>query len=228
MDQNKQGTKCLYFASLIVNAAVFLMVAGAVISYFFMPGTGNMQVVGARCFVYFTIDSNILAAVACLLSIPYDVRSARSGKDEFPPFLRYFKFTGTAAVSVTFFTVMLFLGPTMGYDMMFVGNSFSLHLVCPFLCMIALPALEQRKKVAFAPALAGLAPVVVYGAVYMTMVVFIGAARGGWVDFYGFNVGGKWYLSFVVMLIATLLLSLGLRLWHNAFALDAVGKEEKK
>ena len=62
----------------------------------------------------------------------------------------------------------------------------------------------------------------------MTMVVFIGASRGGWVDFYGFNIGGKWYLSFAVMLIATLLLSFGLRLWHNAFALDGAGKGEEK
>ena len=43
-----------------------------------------------------------------------------------------------------------------------------------------------------------------YGVVYMTQVVF----RHKWEDYYGFNRGGKWPVSFAVMLIATALLSL--------------------
>jgi len=50
---------------------------------------------------------------------------------------------------------------------------------------------------------------------YVTMVIFIGEKNGGWYDFYGFNIGGFWYLSCMVIILATLGLAALLRIIHN-------------
>ena len=56
---------------------------------------------------------------------------------------------------------------------------------------------------------------VIDGIVYVTMVVCRGEKNGGWTDFYSFNIGGFWYLSCVVIILATLGLAAVLRLVHN-------------
>ena len=42
------------------------------------------------------------------------------------------------------------------------------------------------------------------------MVIIVGQENGGWADFYGFNMGGKWYISMAAMLAAAYLIGLGL------------------
>ena len=57
--------------------------------------------------------------------------------------------------------------------------------------------------------LLGVVPVVLYGALYLNRVVFTDGEKA-WEDFYGFNKGGKWWISLTLMLLATLLISLAL------------------
>ena len=45
----------------------------------------------------------------------------------------------------------------------------------------------------FAPL--GLSTVILYGIVYLVMVVALGPLNGGWEDFYGFNRGGYWPIA---------------------------------
>ena len=47
-------------------------------------------------------------------------------------------------------------------------------------------------------------PVLLYGLLYLRRVVF----QQRWEDFYGFNRGGKWPLSFAAMLLGAVLLCL--------------------
>ena len=54
-----------------------------------------------------------------------------------------------------------------------------------------------------------------YAVIYVTMVIFIGENNGGWYDFYGFNIGGFWYISCVAVILASLGLAALLRLIHN-------------
>ena len=57
----------------------------------------------------------------------------------------------------------------------------------------------------------------IYGAVYLYNVVFIGYSNGGWFDFYALNRNGQWYISLIIMLLSTLTLSLLTLLIHNKF-----------
>ena len=49
------------------------------------------------------------------------------------------------------------------------------------------------------------------------MVVIKGPEKDGWEDFYGFNKGGRWYLSVVMMAVMTLAIAFLIRSGHNAF-----------
>lgn len=197
--------------SLISNVLNVIFVTASIVGFFVATGSGNMQVAGAKCFMYFTIDSNILAAVSSLCMCVFSVAHIKDDKLEIPKWLSLFKFVGTTAVTVTFLTVIFFLGPTMGYGLMFAGSSLFLHLINPLLCIISYVCFEKSAELPTKYSLLGLLPTAIYGVVYVTMVVFLQK----WQDFYGFNVGGFWFISLPVMLAATYLFAICLWKAHK-------------
>ncbi len=54
--------------------------------------------------------------------------------------------------------------------------------------------------------LLGVLPVVLYGFLYLKKIVFFNE-ENSWEDFYGFNAGGRWLISFIAMVVATFVLS---------------------
>ena len=115
-------------------------------------------------------------------------------------------------------TACFFLSTIYSFRMMISGNCFFLHLITPLIAILACTVFEADEKMSFKAMLSGLIPTVVYGAVYVVMVLILGKENGGWEDFYSFNSGileNKWYLSIVIMLFGTFLISLALRAIHN-------------
>ena len=170
---------------------------------------------GIRKFIFFTVQSNVLAALALLICLPFKFIRLIKGAP-LPRFCPVFTLVAVTASTVTFMTVLLFLGPTLGYGSMYLGNNFILHLVCPLLAAVSFAAdVYSDKKLSFRYTPLCMLPTALYGAVYMVMVVVIGKERGGWSDFYGFNTGGFWYVSVVVMLAASYLIGVGLWAAHK-------------
>ena len=151
---------------------------------------------------YFTALSNLFCALASLAVVICRLCGG------LPLGAALLKYAGTASVTVTLLTVLLFLGPTLGYRLMLTGPDFWLHLVCP---LLALTSYYLWDRPAAGPAVVGLAvaPVALYGAMYVYRVLFAPEERR-WKDFYGFNRGGKWYLSLCAMLIASALIGFAL------------------
>lgn len=203
--------------SLILNILMIVLVAISVVGFFtnegLESGAGNMTSGGAACFNYFTIDSNILAALCSLVIIPFNIKSLKSGTNEIPRFALLLKFVGTTAVTVTLMVVVFFLGPIMGYGTMFIGNCFFLHLLCPLIAIASLCFFEQGISISKKQTLLGVIPTLIYGTVYLINVIFTKV----WDDFYHFNIGDRWYLSYIVMMLVTYLLALALSVIHNKF-----------
>ena len=116
------------------------------------------------------------------------------------------KYSGTCAVSVTFLTVMLFLGPTMkNYKALLSGYEFFLHLLCPLLAIVSYVFFEKR-EFEFYIVIYGTLPLVLYIALYYYKNMH--APEGHrWKDFYGFNKSDKWPLSMAAMVAAGFLIS---------------------
>lgn len=205
--------------SLIFNLAIVISTIYAVVTFYIGTGMGNMKVQGSECFVFFTVDSNILMAVISAIMLVFNFKRIKDIKSAVPQWMHILKFIGTTAVTLTFLTVVAFLGPTMGYDIMFEGSCLYMHLTTPLLAIIAFCIFEAQGKLSAKQALFGVIPTIVYGAVYFTMVILVGAENGGWKDFYGFNSGileGRWYISIIAMPVATYLICLALKAFHNA------------
>ena len=208
--------------SIIFNLLIVVGTILSVAKFYVKSGDGNMEVAGMRCLRYFTVLSNILSGLTAAIMLAAQVRE----KGSVPQWVLVQKYVGTVSVTLTFLTVVLFLGPTQGYVRMFSGNAFYLHLVGPLLAIFSLIFMEQgTKPLTKKHALLAMLPCVVYGLLYLVMVVFVGRENGGWPDFYGFNIGGMWYLSLVVMYAANWLLCLLLRTCHTKSRYPVNAKE---
>ena len=202
------------WSAIILNLLNAVLVAVSIAYYFTGSGAGNMQVGGSRCFVFFTNDSNILSAVTSLILLPFLL------KKRVPRWTAVLKFVGTVSVTVTLLTVVCFLGPTQGYARMFDGVCLYLHLLCPLLSVASVYLPEYEEPLPKASWMFGTLPVVVYGLVYYVMVV----VTGRWADFYGFNRGGRWYLSLIAMFALGALLSFLMALLQRKAAFRRVQK----
>lgn len=205
--------------SLAMNALVFLMTAFTIVWILVSTtggsgGVSNAETGERNVFRYFTVDSNILAALTCLLVIPYNIKSIVRGEDAIPRWALTLKMIGTVAVALTFAVVMLYFLPLVGFGTgLLTGANLPLHLLCPLLAMISFCFFERGLFVTKTRLLLGILPSVIYGTVYLINVIFLKT----WEDFYFFNVGGFWYLTYLIFPALTYLLALGLRALHNKF-----------
>ena len=171
-------------------------------------------------FRYYTTLSNILGA---LVAVPVMIGAVLrlAGKEaSLPAWLQVLRFVSASALAVTMMTVVLFLGPMFGWSGMFEGANYWFHLVNPLLSIFSYLLLEPGNRVPRKYSFAGIVQTVLYGAVYIPMVL-----SGTWPDFYGFNIGGRWYLSLLAMLAANLLLAWLLLAGRNAAAAAVFGEK---
>ncbi len=188
--------------SLILNAVIFLITAVLVLRIFRKDGKWNAAW-AKGAFRFFTVQSNVFCAAAslCLALFP----ASR--------WAWLLKYVGTAAVLVTLLTVFLFLAPSIGsLKPLLKGNDFFMHLITPLLAVVSFSFFEKR-GMTFGTALLGMIPVVVYGLWYLYKIIYAPESRR-WDDFYGFNKGGKWPVSFTGMMLggfAVCMLLMGLQ-----------------
>ena len=153
---------------------------------------------GKRPLKFFTFLSDVLLAAASLLIIIFP-QSFGAG---------VIKYTATAGVSVTMITVLVFLGPALGYKKVLTGRELWMHLINPLIALITYLFTEDI-GFPFWYSLFGMLPVVLYAIMYYYKVM---AAKDDkkWDDFYGFNKGGKWYLAAVIMFAGTFAICMAL------------------
>lgn len=206
---------------LLLNAAIVLTTGWAVLMYFI----GEPDILGShdvQCFKYFTTDSNILAAIGSLAYLVFRFATRHDPERRPPQWLAVFKFVGTVAASITLLTVVFFLAPMGAVRgkglttvlLFFTGNVFVLHLSTPVLAIVSTLLLEKDVPITRRQALLGTLPTMVYGIVYLVMVVVLKV----WNDWYGFTFGGQYQFVPVVMIVMflfSLALSMGERSIKN-------------
>ena len=201
-------------AALVMNILIAGFTFGITLSYF-LGNTGTLIRSGVESFMFFTTDSNVLSGIAALVMSWFEIQILRGKADSIPKAALVFKFVGTAAVTLTFMTVMLFLGPIYGHLLLLSDTSLYTHLGGPLLAFVSFVFLEVDERLSLKTALLGMLPSILYGIVYFIEVMIITAERGGWKDFYAFNANGLWYVSIVAMNTAAFLISLGIVALHN-------------
>lgn len=168
--------------------------------------------IGLKSLRFFTNLSNIFVAIASSILLAFNIKNLVKDEYSYPKWLILLKFTSTVAVTVTFLTVVFFLGPLTaiygetGYFSMFAHNNFFLHFLSPVLAIVSFILFERLDDFKFKYTVFGIIPIFLYSIVYFIMVVLVGETNGGWPDFYGFTFGGySWaaVISVIVMFSAT-------------------------
>ena len=191
----------------LTNTIIFLFTLVCFVRCFRKEGVWKFSN-GLRSMRYFTVLSNLLSALAALLV-------ALTVSEQGLPFgVWLLKYVGTAAVTVTFLTVVSFLGPTLGYKSMYKGIDFFFHAAGPLLAVLSFCFMERFHTLSFALSLTGMLPVVLYGILYAWKVLFCHESRR-WEDFYGYTKGGGWILSAFAMLAGSFLVCVLLRFLYN-------------
>ncbi len=198
-------------ADIILNLVIFLATMALIL---IMPCKDGKWMPDRlkNAFRYFTCQSNVFCAAACLLT----AICAMAG--EHPEWVRLLKYAGTAAVTVTMLTVFLFLAPVVGKDWtekLLTGTpgDVCMHLLTPVAALVSFCVLEKR-GMTFTQALTGMLPVFLYGLLYVYRIRFAPEEKR-WEDFYTFDRGGKLALSCAGMLAGTFLICMGLMALQN-------------
>ena len=188
--------------SFALNFIIFTMTTVLIILYFRKDGKWCPQR-ARNAFKYFTVQSNALCALAAFLMMLFPEAE----------WAYYLKIIGTAGVTVTMLTVLLFLGPTYGYQHMFKGSDLFMHLLTPLMAICSLFFFERR-GVDFPVAFIGMLPVVLYAPLYSYKILRAPEGKR-WDDFYGFNRNGKWAVSYLLMHLGAVVICIGLYLLLN-------------
>ena len=185
----------------------------------------NFDHMGLRTFCMFTVNSNILCAVAMSLVIPYTIDGFRKHNYHLPRWVVLTAFTGVTAVALTFLVSLCILAPVKGFVLIFSGSRFYLHGLCPVLAILAFCFFISDQRISFWNTFYALIPVFLYATLYTVMVIVIGEEKGGWNDFYGFFTRLPIWIPLTAILPLTFLIATAIRLGHNK-SFDVRRREE--
>ena len=164
---------------------------------------------------YFTVESNLLVGVVCLIWLAARL-SGKQGK-----WLTLLKYVSTVAVFVTFTVVVVFLGPMYGYGLMYYGSNLFFHLLVPLLAVAEFLLFEG--EISFRQSFFAMIPPALYGVAYLANCLVNGVGswdtvRNDWYSFleWGYAVG---ILIFAVVCLLA---------WGGGLALRALNKALRK
>jgi hypothetical protein len=115
--------------------------------------------------IYYTIDSNILAGVACAIGAMYGIRRLTDGTPV-PEWVGVLKFCAAVCLALTFIVVICFLLYMYNGDVDFLlvqGAMPIHHIICPFLVTISYVLFDSGKNVGIREMIISLVPFSVYG-----------------------------------------------------------------
>ena len=174
---------------------------------------GALMAAGLRNLRFFTVLSNILEGIAAAAFVV----SALSSKGAVPGWAAGLKLAAAASVALTFLTVMVFLGPTIGYRYMFTGSNLWFHALIPIAAILEyvfIDSFDGFPAPAFRLTFAAAVPMLIYGVWYLLNILRGGMADGRYVnDWYGFTAWGieAALLVYVIIAAVTWLLAVVLR-----------------
>lgn len=165
-------------------------------------------------FCFFTILSNMFAAIGAMLMMPYAVAGIRKKRFELPGWIVMVQYSGAVCVAVTMMTTLLLLIPVEG-EAAVAGTNLYLHLITPPLTIILFASVESCYKLPRWCIPVALVPYWLYMIVYYINVIVIGEENGGWKDIY--HIAEFWpaWISVVGMFIAGLVIAWALLWGHN-------------
>lgn len=126
---NKKGT---VIAIIIKSVAIVLIVIGVLLNFF---QNGDFMA-GSKSLLYFTIQSNILAAIISAVGIFFDVQKLRGKQRPSNDIFNYFKLVATTGVTLTLIVFWTLLTSMVPPSYLYSVSNLTLHTLVPILVLL--------------------------------------------------------------------------------------------
>lgn len=202
---------------------IFIAVMAFVAFGMMLSNTGPkmLEVYGLENLKFYTVLSNLLLAVISIAYAAFLIAKRREGGIRIPLALQVAKLIGVTATTLTFLTVMLFLGPLYGHAAMLQNANFWFHLVLPVLAIIEFAFLDEGPRLKVRHTFIAVIPTIAYGTFYLANILINGMGEGAHTnDWYGFAAWGipAGVGIFAIITVVSWLIALALRAANNTLA----------
>ena len=208
--------------SLIINIIIVLLTVFATIIMFtgfrFMHGSEPiLETTKFGVFKFFTVDSNVFMGIVSLAFIIEETKLLKGKIKDISKTMYIFKLMSTTAVTITFLTVFLYLGPISdgGIISMLQNSNLFFHFIIPVLSIITFILFEKTDKLELKNSLYGIIPTLLYASYYVTNILI--HMENGKVspiyDWYWFVQNGVWAAFIVAPFMLLIAYITSLLLW---------------
>ena len=160
----------------------------------------------------FTTLSNIIAAVAALMCLPFQIDGLRRDKYHLPYWIVILMYVGAVGVFLTFSIALTLISAFQGFTKtMFMKSNLFLHTINPILITLVFTLVISDSRIKFAHSFLALMPLSIYMIIYFIMV-FVAKV---WNDHYKTNAFFPWPISLLMMVTVTFGISQLIRILHN-------------
>lgn len=212
---NKNRLKISILLNIII--VVFTIFASIVMftGFKFMHGAEPvLESTKFGAFRFFTVDSNAFMGIVSLAFMIEEIKLLKGINKSINKKMYILKLMATTAVTITFLTVFLYLGPISkdGIPSMIQNSNLFFHLIIPVLSIITFVFFEKTNTISFKNTLFGIIPTLIYELYYLINILI--HMENGKVsplyDWYWFLQNGIWTAIIVApfMLIVSYLVSI--------------------
>lgn len=179
------------------------------ISNFFEDNTPEAGIGTLRMY---TTLSNLIAAIAASLCIPFQIDGLRRDKYKLPHWIISVMYVGVVGVFVTFFIAITIISINQGFvKTMFMKSNLFLHTINPIFITILFTIIISDSHIKFHESFFAIIPLLIYSLLYFIMVFVVKT----WRDHYETNSFIPWPLTFVLIISIAFGITQLLRFLHN-------------
>lgn len=160
----------------------------------------------------FTTLSNIIAAFAAAMCLPFQIDGLRRDRYRLPFWIVIVMYAGAAGVFLTFFTALTLISAIRGFtSTMFSGSNLYMHTISPILITLLFVLAVSDIHIKFRYSFIAVLPAIAYMVVYFIMV-FVAHV---WRDHYYTDRYMPWPVSLLLMISVAYGACQLLRVLHN-------------
>ena len=160
----------------------------------------------------YTTISNLIAALAASVCIPFQIDGLRRDRYRLPKWVVEVLYVGTVGVFLTFVIALSLISATVSFTYaMFVNSNIFMHTLNPIFIVILFTLAIPDAHIEFSHSFWSIIPTLIYGFIYFLFVFVVGA----WRDHYHLQDYMPWPVAFLLIIVITFGLSQLLRFLHN-------------